>query len=240
MNHRKLHLLKPTVYSYPHSNPWLVKTELIYYRLSRTQFCQKHVWPVVPVPVGGLGGGSGGQGHHRPSVSLFRPFEWCSVVRKVGFHQYNPESHFSEMTVSNLWQNTLCSSYTNACNSRGLTSWRSQCEWGTSGDGSRYQTNLKKWREEFLLPTSFSFLSPLYLSLLPSLPWLFFLPGYFLSRFPVKWTGLISRLGKAIEGQALIYQMSLLYRETMKCMQINISLFHWTSKVHWHIMCVLL
>lgn len=57
MNHRKLHLLKPTVYSYPHSNPWLVKTELIYYRLSRTQFCQKHVWPVVPVPVGGWWGG---------------------------------------------------------------------------------------------------------------------------------------------------------------------------------------
>lgn len=30
MNQRKLHLLKPTVYSYCHSNPRLVKTELIY------------------------------------------------------------------------------------------------------------------------------------------------------------------------------------------------------------------
>lgn len=155
MNHRKLHLLKPTVYSYPHSNPWLVKTELIYCRLY-----QHSVLPEAHL-ARGAGPREGRDRTSQTSVSP-PPLPLGFWVSTLGFLQYNPESHFSEMTVSNLWQNILLLPTQMPAAAGG---WHpGQCEprgWGV-------------WMNEERSPSlrvAFPSLPP---SLLPSLPWLFF------------------------------------------------------------------
>lgn len=74
MNHRKLHLLKPTVYSHCHSNPRLVKTEPIHHRLSRAW-----IPPEAPPACAVVPARRAGQGGHRHCAFLraSRPFLGC-------------------------------------------------------------------------------------------------------------------------------------------------------------------
>lgn len=167
MNHRKLHLLKPTVYSYPHSNPQLVKTGLIYCRLSPALNSARRA--------SGLWCRSwwGEQWMGSSETQGFSPRSLPRVFLEWGnwssFNTTQKATFLRWRTVSNLWQNILHSSYTNACSSKELTFWRGQCQWGMRG-GWRCLTDRDEWGEEtrsfFLLSFSFLFVST---SLSPSL-----------------------------------------------------------------------
>lgn len=85
MNHRKLHLLKPTVYTYCHSNFQLVKTELIDCRLSPALNTAASASPACHAsPVEQRDGE-----HCKPCV--FSPLSL--PVRKSEFLQYNSDHH---------------------------------------------------------------------------------------------------------------------------------------------------
>lgn len=158
MNHRKLHLLKPTVYSYPHSNSRLVKTGWFI-----AGFPQHSILPKVP-PACGASPSEEKDGDITNSVFLSSiSHTGISVVRKLEILQ----SHFPEMFLTSDRISYVLPTQMPAA---GLTSWRGQREWGTWG-GCKCQTGLNEWGEErrgVPLSLFFSSLAPF---LLPSLAW---------------------------------------------------------------------
>lgn len=189
MNHRKLHLLNPTVYSYCHSNPWLVKTELIYCWLS-------------PAPSSA-----------RSTSSLWWESQWGERWRHHWSSVFSPPC----LPVVFLWRRNLSSFHCNPdCLPVPFVRWRwlfltsdkTSCilptripmaakGWlpeGVSLDGHVRRLLVLGWSEwrrggVRLFPSLFlSFASPPGF-LLPPLPCLFSLLCYFLSRSTVTWTG---------------------------------------------------